>query len=355
MSTKKLSFNQKEGKKAGVNNTQTTLTAAGLAAAVGVAGGAAAACLAGGNDEDENAQPQDVNNETAQKEETTETPQETAETPQETDATEQPETVEASNNADTPDATDPPSQPGPTTGNGTQPDPTTGNGTQPDPTTINNTQPVANNTTAESTEQVVAELLGEDEVDTNDIEAPTEIAMDRFTTVYDEDGNEIDAAVIHAPDGSEYVLVDLDGDGTYDMLCTPDLAQSMPMELMLTHSDMESQLGAGGYMAFVGSDPQPPATDVTADIIDTNTGGHVDVASNQPAVAEEIDDEASDDIVAAIVAALLDNETDDGDETLVAQDVENLLDDDELDDNDETEDFDDFSEADADLDDELEA
>lgn len=324
MKTKKLSFDKKEGKKAGVNNTQTTLTAAGLVAAAGVAAGAAGAGIAGSNGEDGSTQPHDVSHETAQNPETAQTSQATA-------ATGQPEATGQAvspGTPDTPDVSPSPSQPGPTTGNGAQ--------------------PAADNTTpeqpAESTEQVVAQLLGGDEVDKDDIEAPTEIAMERFVTIYDEEGNEIDAAVIHSPDGTEYVLIDIDGDGTYDALCSPDLAQFMPMEVMITHSDLESQLGAGGYMAFVGSQPQPPASDAAADIINTDNGAHGDVATNEPdtAHAEEIDDQTGDeDIVDQIVSELLGNEDDVADETLVEDDVEDLLADGETDDVDETNDADD--------------
>lgn len=350
MNTKKFSFNKQEGKQAGVINPKTV--AAGVAAAVGMAGGAAAAVLTGKEDENKNVEEPDVEQETAQQTVTAETHQETAEQAEASEATEQPTVTDESETAST--------QPGPTTGNGTQ------TGGQTD------------TPSSDSTEQVVAELLGEDEVDSNDIEEPAMVTMESFETIYDEDGNEYDAVLVHDPDGRQCVLIDADGDGTYDMQCSPDLAQIAPLPegLVITHSDMENQLGAGGYMAFVGTESQPAATDVTADIIDTNTGGHVDVASNEttvaeevdgaPTVAEEIDDDLDDDIIADIVMALLDNETDDGDEALVAQDVEDLLGDDldddgdldELADNDEPDDFDDlddYSDADGDLDDILEA
>lgn len=131
---------------------------------------------------------------------------------------------------------------------------------------------------APSTEEVVASIIGGDNIDPDDIELPTFFAMERFEPLYDEEGNEIDAAVVHTPDGIQYYYADLDGDGKYDTLLTADLTQSIDCEYGLTQSDLAGQLDEGGYMAF---DPElDPATapDIAEDITDTTTGEHPDVA-----------------------------------------------------------------------------
>lgn len=293
MDTKKIQLQGSSKKKAGLNNTQTILTAAGAA----IAGGVGGAALNNGTQETEipvepyaeemtadetetqneelTAQQQTDNGQSSQ--ETTNGNTESISQPQPTDSSQQPQTAE-----------------------GTQ-------GAQASQSTT-----AQNGQSTDSPEQIAENIIGTEEIDPEDIDAPSVIAIDGLTTVFNENGYEVQAAVVHTPDGTQYLLADSDGDGVFEGVY--DMAGNYVAyaEAQITQSDLETMMDqTGGFLAINDSDKITSNGDPTNDIIDTETGEHVDIAQYVPenSQAEESDTSPDTDLD-DLLAQLLDGDDD---------------------------------------------
>lgn len=326
--------------KGGRNNTKIILTAAGSVAA-GMAAGAAASQIFSGTSHEPNPTSDPQKEEIAQKEEMGKeevAEQSVNETTQATDGKTQPAGEDVS-------------QPHPTTGNN-QP---TGNSHPTEPS-LGNTHPSSDGETPQEVAEAIAEAQ---EIDKNDIDAPSVLEMIEFTTVYNADGTEVQAVVGITPDGTQYLLADADGDGVYEGVY--DMAGNFVVnaEANLTHSDIEIMMDqSGGYLALTDIDRTNETEDPTEDILDTETCDHLEIAQNELETQHEeqteeqqvVHDEPSSDEFDNLLAELLatDSESKDVvDEVLV--EPEEQLNEKEDDDFEDSEEFDEDIDSEEDI------
>lgn len=226
METEKFKIKTGETKpKAGKNTTQTILTAAG-AVGVGAIGGAFAA---------------NAVNQPSTKPEPSSNP----------DEANLPENQNPTTSEDSEQVAEDNNQTGQNPSDLTQPQPTTGN----QQTSQNNQQHPnsgGQQTSGEETpDQIAQNLLNEQQKDEDDIDPPDVVSIEGFTSVYDENGNELQAALVSTPDGTEYILADLDGDGIFEGVLNTDGYLVAQAEANLTYSDLEAMLQSdGGYLAI---------------------------------------------------------------------------------------------------------
>lgn len=326
--------------KGGRNNTKIILTATGSVAA-GMAVGAAASQIFSGTSPETNPtsepQKEDIaQNEEMGKEEVAE--QSVNVTTQATDGKTQPTGEDIS-------------QPQPTTGNN-QP---TGNSHPAEPFS-GNTHPSSD---GETPQEVAEAIAGAQEIDKNDIDAPSVLEMKEFTTVYNADGTEVQAVVGIAPDGTQYLLADADGDGVYEGVYDMVGNFVVNAEANLTHSDIEIMMDqSGGYLALTEMDRTNDTEDPTEDILDTETGDHLEIAQNEPGTQHEeqtgeqqvAQDELSSDEFDNLLAELLgtDSEPKEVDDEVLVE-TEEQLDEEDDDDFEDSEDFEDDIDSDEDI------
>lgn len=326
--------------KGGRNNTKIILTATGSVAA-GMAVGAAASQIFSGTSPETNPtsepQKEDIaQNEEMGKEEVAE--QSVNVTTQATDGKTQPTGEDIS-------------QPQPTTGNN-QP---TGNSHPTEPFS-GNTHPSSD---GETPQEVAEAIAGAQEIDKNDIDAPSVLEMKEFTTVYNADGTEVQAVVGIAPDGTQYLLADADGDGVYEGVYDMVGNFVVNAEANLTHSDIEIMMDqSGGYLALTEMDRTNETEDPTEDILDTETGDHLEIAQNEPGTQHEeqtgeqqvAQDELSSDEFDNLLAELLgtDSEPKEVDDEVLVE-TEEQLDEEDDDDFDDSEEFEDDIDSDEDI------
>lgn len=159
---------------------------------------------------------------------------------------------------------------------------------QPQPGSIN---PAS----GEPTPEQVAEALSS-QIDANDIDAPDLLAVQKFETAYGPDGQEMNIAVATTPDGGEYLLADTDGDGVYESLFDTNGNFLVSVEANITHSDLEvSMQNGGGYLAFNEFDNSTPAPIQDGDVV----------------VTDEPDDQGTDNILAQLIGPSHDDSSDD--------------------------------------------
>ena len=258
MATTKFNPNGHGNAKAGRDNTKVILTAAGVAAAA--AGAAAAAHVFGGKEEEPVENPEEV---TSQQETVAENEEQKQEDAQQTTATSETESTAVGEDI---------FQPQPTTGNASQANPT------PEP---------ASSTEGETPQEVAEAIAQAEEIDNNDIDAPAMVEIDRFTSAFDENGNEIAAVEVHSQDGTPFLLADMDNDGVYESMFDTDGNFVTHTEANLTHSDLEAMMDqTGGFLAINEQDHTSLLEDPTNDIIDTETGTHPDMAMNETPTSE---------------------------------------------------------------------
>ena len=209
----------------------------------------------------------------------------------------------------------------------TQPQPTDSghenNSGQPQQQPEGNTGNV-DNTGSQTPEEIAQDIIGKEEIDPEDIDTPSVFVVDGFTTVYDELGNEVDAATIHTPDGTQFLLADKDGDGVFEGVYDNGGNFVAMAESNITQSDLQTMFDpTGGYLAANDLNiPEGPSADPTNDIIDTETGEHVNPesywAENNPSNnGEDTTTEIPEDIedVDDLLAQLLGDETDENNES----------------------------------------
>jgi hypothetical protein len=111
-------------------------------------------------------------------------------------------------------------------------------------------------------------------------------------------------AAVHTPDGAQYLLADVDGDGyftdVFDM--TGNFVGEAEGNLMA--SDLEIMVNPnGGYVAH--NDGEPQGDDPTNDIINTPNPTGEDIAENSVTAPVSTDEEVSDE---ELLAQLLEGE-----------------------------------------------
>lgn len=274
MDTKKFNANGQGKAKAGSNNTRVTLTAAGLAAAAAAGAGAAHIFSGNGNEVDPEKPTEEV---TDEKVKPTEENKENETAQENSGAT-------ATSSA----AQDDISQPQPTTGNGAN----SGTSTQPgSPTQSQNPshpQEPDHPTGGDTPQEVAEQIAHAEEIDKDDIDAPSVVEIDGFTTAYDQAGNEMQAVMAHTPDGVPLMLVDVDGDGVFEGVFDTNGNFVAQADANLTHSDMEAMMDqTGGFLALNEHDKTSATEDPTNDIIDTETGTHPEMAMNERPTEEQ--------------------------------------------------------------------
>lgn len=104
--------------------------------------------------------------------------------------------------------------------------------------------------------QVTGEILAVTEVDPNDIDADTVVEFTALNTRYDADGNEMTVAHFHnARTGADMMLVDNNGDGTFDYVADAagNYYSDTVMGVVFTVDDVEAQISDGTYLAANGA------------------------------------------------------------------------------------------------------
>ncbi len=312
MDTKNIKLKGGENKKAGKDTTQTILTATG-AAVVGAIGGAAVASSA-----------QEAELPIASYEDE---PTEQTQTEGNVQVEDQQPETETEQGSDQPVADD-----NGTSGDITQPQPTDGghenNPSQPQQQPEGNTGN-GGGTGGQTPEEIAQDIIGKEEIDPEDIDTPSVFTVDGFTTVYDEMGNEVDAATIHTSDGTQFLLADKDGDGVFEGVYDNGGNFVAMAESNITQSDLQTMFDpTGGYLAANDLNmPEGPSADPTNDIINTETGEHVNPANyfaennlsnnnenTTPEIPEDIEDIEGVEDVDDLLAQLLEDETDENNE-----------------------------------------
>lgn len=148
-------------------------------------------------------------------------------------------------------------------------------------------------------EEVAQKIIAELEIDDDDIYDLALIRFDEFTTVYNEDGQELNAAIFHLLGETEpYVLVDMNGDGTYTHIFDSNLdLVDIPVLYPFNEDDiryaMEEEMGYIGPKTLLADDEEE------LDDIDFN-----DIEEAEVAVADDID--YDDEEIRALIESFFD-------------------------------------------------
>ncbi len=293
METKKFKILKGESRsRGGFNNTKTTLSAAGISAIGGAAAGAAFAAAQKNEKPEEEVPEQEV----VEQDQAQVTPEETQSAPDQP-VVEQPE--------------EPITEPQPVD--------------NPQTETVSSTETTD---TADDIPEEIAEAIIKDEIDNQDIDGETVISqIDGFSTAFAPDGSEVIVAIIHSPDGTEFLLADMDGDGVFSEIFTTDGEFVGSTETTITAGDLvEMADPSGGYLAM---EENLEGADPTVDIVNID-GSEVDENENSMAQTETDDEVSAEELLAQIT----DSETDD-EETGTLIDAEEDEEDDSDDDSDE--------------------
>ena len=300
MSTKKFKLGNADGNnvKGGRNNTRTILTAAGIVAFGAAAGGGGyAAGAAYGHpspDDEEKPEPK---------------PEEKPDEKPETQDNQQSETAGSQQTAQ---------QTQPHSGD---------NITEPQPTNNDVHEPTVDKPDEVNPDLIAQQIIEEQNIDPYDIDSPTIISVDELATLYRADGSEMLVAAVHTPDGAQYLLADVDGDGYFTDVF--DMAGNYVGEAEgnLMASDLEIMVDPnGGYVAQ--NDGEPQGDDPTNDIINTPNPTNEDIAENSVTVPVTAEDAVSDE---ELLAQLLEDEGGEG-ERLIDDDSDSPEDEDDYDD-----------------------
>lgn len=278
METKKFQVKSDGNKpKGGRNNTQTILTASGIVAAAGVVGYAAgraeqvqaateAATDAGTAAGAAAAAAETVAQQESQTSQAQETTQQTNEPTSQTNTN---ETITEPQPFDTPQQAPHEPQPG---GSGFEPEPNGGF------------------------------QIGE--IDPDDIDSEDVLTVEGLTTAYGPDGSEMLVAVVHTPDGGQYLLADNNGDGVYNDVFDMEGNYVGEAEGNLTASDLEEMSDDTGNFISQNFD-EPIGDDPTGDIIDTIVADPIPTDEDIANVDVPEDDIISDE---ELLSQLLDDE-----------------------------------------------
>lgn len=114
---------------------------------------------------------------------------------------------------------------------------------------------------------LVDEIITGEEIDPNDVDMADVINVDSVGTVYTVDGQSLPAAAIHDDDGNELLIVDVDGDGVFDVVTTAegDVVAEIGGDIDVSDAEHMMTDEAGGYLAANDFDE---SLDVGSDIED---------------------------------------------------------------------------------------
>lgn len=185
------------------NDKQRNFAAVGAATVAGMAAGAIGMDVVAGDPIEEEAAAQE--SVTAQAQDVAEQ-LETAETEQETVLDESQPVAES----------EPVVEPQPMTGTGSA-DGTQEPISQQEPS--GNVEPVSGE---EPPTNLVDSIIAGEEIDPADMDVTNIINVDQIGTVYTVEGQNMLAAAIHDDEGNELMMVDVDGDGVFDVVTTPE-------------------------------------------------------------------------------------------------------------------------------------
>lgn len=303
MSTKKFQLGNASGNnvKGGKNNTKTKLTAAGISAfgaatGAGYAAGAASENLTHEEDDDEkHEQSPEPNTEETSEAQSEQQQNETTGSQQATEQTQ-------------PQSGDNITEPHPTDSH--QPQPVDNNQPQPSNTDVH--QPTPENPENVDPNLVAQQIIEEQNIDPYDIDSPTIISVDELTTLYRGDGTEMLVAAVHTPDGTQYLLADIDGDGYFTDVFDMSGNFVGKAEGNLMASDLEIMVNPNG--GYIAQNDEPEGDDPTNDIITTSSPSHSNFAENSVITTSSDEDDVTDE---ELLAQLLDGRTGE-DEHLIA-------------------------------------
>lgn len=133
-------------------------------------------------------------------------------------------------------------------------------------------------------QDVAHKIIAELEIDDDDVYDVALIRFDQFTTVFTEDGEELNAVIFHLLGETEpYVLVDMNGDGTYTHIFDSNLDYvDIPVPYPFNEDDiryaMESEIG------YIG--PQTILTDDDDDLAEVDFN---EMEESEVAAVDDID------------------------------------------------------------------
>ena len=160
---------------------------------------------------------------------------------------------------------------------------------------------------------LIAQEITATEVDPNDVDIPDMVYVDDIDTLFFEDGSEMPVAMVHTPDGGEYLMVDVDNDLTFDVVTDLEGNPVTAVEGNMTLSDLEDMMDdTGDVLAYdpeqddreliYGEDPEEGIVDTDADgnYLAYNDRGSSDDREDDEEEAEEeaeedFEDEDDDD------------------------------------------------------------
>lgn len=283
METDKL--NAKGNARGGKNNTKTVLTAAGLSAAVGVASGAAIVKFSLKNKEDHDHHGEQNTSENVAEQNNSQGQQ--PEKPQQEQPA-QTQTQTSNDDITTPQPTDS------TNGTGEQPSQTSNETSQE-----NNPQTQPSDEDEIDPDLIAQQIAGATETDPDDLDVPDLLTIDGMDIAYGPDGSEITVAMVRTPDGGQYMLADVDGDGVFSDVFDMEGNYVGYAEGNLTASDLQEAADpTGGYMAYNGMEPagEDPSNDIVAtDTTTTHPTGNL--------VAEKEEDPDMEDLLAQLLSS----------------------------------------------------
>lgn len=95
------------------------------------------------------------------------------------------------------------------------------------------------------------EIVAGEEIDPDDVDMEDVINVDQIGTVYTVDGQSMLAASIHDSEGNELMMVDIDGDGVFDVVATPegDAIAEIGGDIDISDAEMMMDSEDGDYLA----------------------------------------------------------------------------------------------------------
>ncbi len=157
---------------------------------------------------------------------------------------------------------------------------------------------------------IAQQIVEEQNIDPYDIDCPTIISVDELASLYRADGSEMLVAAIHTPDGEQFLLADIDGDGYFTDVFDMDGNYVGEAEGNLMASDLETMMDdTGGYLAQ--NIDEPMGDDPTVDIVPTS-----EIVDGSVSAGEDVSDE---DLLAQLLEeggdeeGLIEDDWDEGD------------------------------------------
>lgn len=114
---------------------------------------------------------------------------------------------------------------------------------------------------------IAGEVVTGEEIDPDDVDMEDVINVDQIGTVYTVDGQSMLAAAIHDPEGNELMMVDVDGDGVFDVVATTEGEAIAEVGGDIDISDAEHMM-AGEDSGWLAANDFDNSMDVGSDIQD---------------------------------------------------------------------------------------